>query len=114
MDRAGLPAEIATRTREIVVSTRSGDRTGAAAHPPAVTPVLRRVDTPPPSGGCRIFAVATSEAFGLSRLELNAAAACVTYVGASQLGETAATVAALREARAPPCRLIRRRGRTWS
>src|SRR5207253_1977456 len=37
---------------------------------------------------CNYFAVATTEAFGaLTRLELNAAAACVTYVERTQLGK---------------------------
>jgi DNA mismatch repair protein MutS len=45
------------------------------------------------------FAVATSEAFGaLSRLELNAAAACVTYVERTQLGKRPPLSPPLREA----------------
>ena len=41
------------------------------------------------------FAVATTEAFGaFSRLELTAAAACVTYVERTQLGAAPAALAA--------------------
>ena len=45
------------------------------------------------------FAVATSEAFGtLTRLELNAAAACVTYVERTQLGKRPPLSPPVREA----------------
>ena len=41
------------------------------------------------------FAVATTEAFGaFSRLELTAAAACITYVERTQLGQPPAALAA--------------------
>ena len=52
----------------------------------------------PPSGGSPFFAVATSEAFGaLSRLELTAAAACVTYVERTQIGKRPPLSPPLRE-----------------
>ena len=45
------------------------------------------------------FAVATSEAFGaLSRLELTAAAACITYVERTQLGQRPPLSPPVREA----------------
>ena len=45
------------------------------------------------------FAVATTEAFGaLSRLELTAAAACITYVERTQLGERPPLSPPMREA----------------
>ena len=45
------------------------------------------------------FAVATTDAFGaLTRLELNAAAACVTYVERTQLGKRPPLSPPLREA----------------
>jgi DNA mismatch repair protein MutS len=57
---------------------------------PAVTPVTRDVFDGATAERrlADYFAVATTEAFGtLSRLELNAAAACVTYVERTQLGK---------------------------
>src|SRR5665213_2925712 len=93
-DRLSLPAEIARlEPSEIIVS----DALFADAELvpywrtlPAVTPLPRDVfDTA--SAERRLtayFAVATSEAFGaLTRLELTAAAACVSYVERTQLGK---------------------------
>ena len=68
---------------------------------PAVTPVTRDVFDGATAERrlSNYFAVATSEAFGtLSRLELNAAAACVTYVERTQLGKRPPLSPPLREA----------------
>src|SRR5207253_4183689 len=57
---------------------------------PAITPLTRDVFDSATAERrlCNYFAVATTEAFGaLTRLELNAAAACVTYVERTQLGK---------------------------
>src|SRR5215510_7628089 len=80
-DRAGLGAEIARlEPGEIIVSDALyGDpELGSFLRAlPAVTPLARDV-----------FDGATTEAFGkFSRLELTAAAACVTYVERTQLGK---------------------------
>ena len=104
-DRAGLPAEIARlEPGEIVVSDALYSDPELAPYLrtlPAVTPVTRDV-----FGGATAerrlsdyFAVATSAAFGaLSRLELNAAAACVTYVERTQLGKRPPLSPPVREA----------------
>jgi DNA mismatch repair protein MutS len=104
-DRAGLPAEIARlEPSEIIVSDALYSDAELAPYLrtlPAVTPVTRDVF----DGGSAerrlsdYFAVATSEAFGtLSRLELNAAAACVTYVERTQLGKRPPLSPPMREA----------------
>src|SRR4051795_10844530 len=104
-DRAGLPAEIARlEPGEIVVSD-------ALYGDPELGPMLRALPAVMPltrdvfdgaTAERRLsdyFAVATSEAFGaLSRLELNAAAACVTYVERTQLGKRPPLSPPLREA----------------
>jgi DNA mismatch repair protein MutS len=93
-DRSGLPTEIARlEPGEIIVSD-------ALYGDPELAPYLRTLPTVTPltrdvfdgaTAERRLtdyFTVATSEAFGpLSRLELNAAAACVTYVERTQLGK---------------------------
>jgi DNA mismatch repair protein MutS len=104
-DRAGLPAEIARlEPGEIIVSDALYSDPELAPYLrtlPAVTPVTRDVFDGA-SAERRLsdyFAVATSEAFGtLSRLELNAAAACVTYVERTQLGKRPPLSPPLREA----------------
>jgi DNA mismatch repair protein MutS len=93
-DRNGLPAEIARlEPGEIIVSDALYD--DADLRPlwrslPAVTPLTRDVFDGA-SAERRLatyFAVATADVFGaLSRLELTAAAACVTYVERTQLGK---------------------------
>jgi DNA mismatch repair protein MutS len=93
-DRNGLPAEIARlEPGEIIVSEALYD--DADLKPlwrslPAVTPLTRDVFDGA-SAERRLatyFAVATVDVFGaLSRLELTAAAACVTYVERTQLGQ---------------------------
>jgi DNA mismatch repair protein MutS len=93
-DRAGLPAEIARlEPGEIVVSDALYSDPELAPYLrtlPAVTPVTRDVFDGATAERrlSDYFAVATSAAFGtLSRLELNAAAAAVTYVERTQLGK---------------------------
>src|SRR5688572_9490537 len=104
-DRAGLGAAIARlEPGEIIVSD-------ALYGDPELAPTLRSLDHV--SALARdvfdgataerrlsdYFAVATTEAFGsLSRLELNAAAACVTYVERTQLGKRPPLSPPLREA----------------
>ncbi len=93
-DRNGLPAEIARlEPGEIIVADALYD--DADLKPlwrslPAVTPLTRDVFDGA-SAERRLatyFAVATADVFGaLSRLELTAAAACVTYVERTQLGK---------------------------
>ncbi len=93
-DRSGLPAEIARlEPGEIIVSDALYDDVELAPlwrSLPAVTPLARDVFDGA-SAERRLaayFAVATVEVFGaLSRLELTAAAACVTYVERTQLGK---------------------------
>ena len=104
-DRAGLPAEIARlEPGEIVVSDALYSDPELAPYLrtlPAVTPVTRDVFDGATAERrlSDYFAVATSEAFGtLSRLELNAAAACVTYVERTQLGKRPPLSPPLREA----------------
>src|SRR4051812_28711725 len=93
-DRAGLAAEIARlEPGEIIVSDALYDD-------PELAPFLRSLPAVSPLGRdvfdgataerrlAGYFAVASTEAFGtLSRLELTAAAACITYVERTQLGQ---------------------------
>src|SRR6476646_6579575 len=104
-DRAGLTTEIARlEAAEIVVSDALYSDPELAPYLrtlPAVTPVTRDVFDGATAERrlSNYFAVATSEAFGtLSRLELNAAAACVTYVERTQLGKRPPLSPPLREA----------------
>src|SRR5258708_6791731 len=93
-DRNGLPAEIARlEPGEIIVSDTLYDDPELAPlwrSLPAVTPLPRDVFDGA-SAERRLaayFGVATVDVFGaLSRLELTAAAACVTYVERTQLGK---------------------------
>jgi DNA mismatch repair protein MutS len=93
-DRASLAAEIARlEPSEIIISDAlysDAELTPYWRTLPAMTPLPRDVFDGA-SAERRLsdfFAVATSEAFGtLSRLELTAAAACVTYVERTQLGK---------------------------
>jgi DNA mismatch repair protein MutS len=93
-DRAGLSAELARlEPGEIIVSDAlfSDPVLGRYLRTlPAVTPLARDVFDGATAERrlTEYFAVATTEAFGaLSRLELTAAAACVTYVQRTQLGK---------------------------
>jgi len=93
-DRSGLPAEIARiEPGEIIVSDALYSDVELAPYLrtlPAVTPLTRDVFDGATAERrlCDYFAVATSEAFGtLTRLELTAAAACVSYVERTQLGQ---------------------------
>jgi DNA mismatch repair protein MutS len=93
-DRTGLTAEIARlEPGEIVVSDALYSDPELAPYLrtlPAVTPLTRDVFDGATAERrlCDYFAVATTEAFGaLTRLELTAAAACVTYVERTQLGK---------------------------
>ena len=104
-DRAGLPAELARlEPSEIVVSD-------ALYSDPELAPFLRTLPAVVPltrdvfdgaTAERRLssyFSVATSESFGaLSRLELTAAAACITYVERTQLGQRPPLSPPLREA----------------
>jgi DNA mismatch repair protein MutS len=93
-NRNGLPAEIARlEPGEIIVSDALYDDAELAPlwrSLPAVTPLARDVFDGA-SAERRLaayFAVATVDVFGaLSRLELTAAAACVTYVERTQIGK---------------------------
>jgi DNA mismatch repair protein MutS len=104
-DRLSLPAEIARlEPSEIIVSDALFADADLAAYwrtLPAVTPLTRDVFDSA-SAERRLtsfFAVATSEAFGvLTRLELTAAAACVTYVERTQIGKRPPLSPPLREA----------------
>jgi len=104
-DRLSLPAEIARlEPSEIIVSDAlfaDADLVPYWRTLPAVTPLTRDVFDSA-SAERRLtsfFAVATSEAFGtLSRLELTAAAACVTYVERTQIGKRPPLSPPLREA----------------
>ena len=93
-DRAGLGAEVARlEPGEIIVSDALyGDpELGSFLRAlPAVTPLARDVFDGATAERrlADYFGVATTEAFGkFSRLELTAAAACVTYVERTQLGK---------------------------
>ena len=104
-DRASLSAEIARlEPGEIIVSDAlfsEADLAGYWRSLPAVMPLGRDVFDSATAERrlSSFFAVATSEAFGaLSRLELTAAAACVTYVERTQLGKHPPLSPPLREA----------------
>ncbi len=104
-EQAALAAEIARlEPGEIVVSDALyGDAELAPLWRalPAVTPLTRDVFDGATAERrlSDYFAVATSEAFGtLTRLELNAAAACVTYVERTQLGKRPPLSPPVREA----------------
>jgi DNA mismatch repair protein MutS len=93
-DRAALAADIARlEPGEIIVSDAvygDGELAPYLRTLPAVTPLTRDVFDGATAERrlADFFAVATTEAFGLlSRLELTAAAACVTYVERTQLGQ---------------------------
>jgi len=93
-DRNGLPAEIARlEPGEIIVSDAlygDPELSSLWRSLPVVTPLARDVFDGA-SAERRLaayFAVATVDAFGaLSRLELTAAAACITYVERTQIGK---------------------------
>ena len=103
-ERLSLPAEIARlEPSEIIVSDAlfaDADLAPYWRELPAVTPLTRDVFDSA-SAERRLtafFAVATSEAFGaLTRLELTAAAACVTYVERTQIGKRPPLSPPLRE-----------------
>ena len=104
-DRAGLAAEIARlEPGEIIVSDALyGD--GALApylrSLPAVTPLARDVFDGATAERrlAAYFALATTESFGaLSRLELTAAAACISYIERTQLGSRPPLAPPVREA----------------
>jgi DNA mismatch repair protein MutS len=103
-DRASLSAEIARlEPSEVLVSDAlfaDADLAPYWRELPAVTPLTRDVFDSA-SAERRLtsfFAVATSEAFGaLTRLELTAAAACVTYVERTQIGKRPPLSPPLRE-----------------
>ncbi len=104
-DRLGLAAEIARlEPSEVVVSDAlyaDQDLAPFWRELPAVTPVPRDVFDGATAERRLVsyFAVATSDAFGaLSRLELTAAAACVTYVERTQIGKRPPLSPPLREA----------------
>ena len=103
-DRVSLAAEIARlEPSEIIVSDALyGDAELAPfwRELPAVTPLTRDVFDAATAERrlTSFFAVATSEAFGtLTRLELTAAAACVTYVERTQIGKRPPLSPPLRE-----------------
>jgi len=104
-DRLGLAAEIARlEPGEIIVSDALYADPELAPYLrslPAVTPLARDVFDGATAERrlSDYFAVATTEAFGaLSRLELNAAAACVTYVERTQIGKRPPLSPPVREA----------------
>ena len=104
-DRSSLAAEIARlEPSEIIVSDAlfgDGELAPFWRALPAVAPLTRDMfDTATAERRLTsFFAVATSEAFGaLSRLELTAAAACVTYVERTQIGKRPPLSPPLREA----------------
>jgi DNA mismatch repair protein MutS len=104
-ERALLSAEIARlEPSEIVVSDalyNDSDLAGLFRELKAVTPLARDVFDGATAERrlTNYFAVATSAAFGtLSRLELTAAAACVTYVERTQVGKRPPLSPPLREA----------------
>jgi DNA mismatch repair protein MutS len=103
-NRASLAAEIARlEPGEIVVSDALYSDAELAAYwreLPTVTPLTRDVFDSATAERrlAAFFSVATSEAFGaLTRLELTAAAACVTYVERTQLGKRPPLSPPLRE-----------------
>src|SRR6266446_4494411 len=93
-DRAGLAADIARlEPGEIIVSDAlyaDAELAPFLRSLPAVTPLTRDVFDGATAERrlAAYFAVSTSESFGaLTRLELTAAAACVTYVERTQIGQ---------------------------
>ena len=103
-ERASLSAEIARlEPGEIIVSDALYGETDLAGYwrsLPAVMPLGRDVFDSATAERrlASFFAVATSEAFGaLTRLELTAAAACVTYVERTQIGKRPPLSPPLRE-----------------
>ena len=103
-DRASLSAEIARlEPSEVLVSDAlfaDADLAPYWRELPAVTPLTRDVFDSATAERrlTSFFAVATSEAFGaLTRLELTAAAACVTYVERTQIGKRPPLSPPLRE-----------------
>jgi DNA mismatch repair protein MutS len=103
-DRASLSAEIARlEPSEVLVSDAlfaDADLVPYWRTLPAVTPLTRDVFDSATAERrlTSFFAVATSEAFGaLTRLEITAAAACVTYVERTQLGKRPPLSPPLRE-----------------
>jgi DNA mismatch repair protein MutS len=103
-ERLSLAAEIARlEPGEIVVSDALFSDADLASYwrsLPTVTPLTRDVFDSATAERrlTSFFAVATSEAFGtLTRLELTAAAACVTYVERTQLGQRPPLSPPLRE-----------------
>ncbi|HXZ46256.1 MAG TPA: DNA mismatch repair protein MutS [Pseudolabrys sp.] len=103
-DRTALSAEIARlEPGEIIVSDAlfsEADLAGYWRSLPAVTPLARDVFDGATAERrlASFFAVATSEAFGaLTRLELTAAAACITYVERTQIGQRPPLSPPLRE-----------------
>jgi len=104
-DRMGLAAEIARlEPGEIVVSDALYSDPELAPYLrtlPAVTPLTRDVFDGATAERrlSYYFAVATTDAFGaMSRLELNAAAGCITYVERTQLGKRPPLSPPVREA----------------
>ena len=104
-DRANLSAELARlEASEIIVSDALWSDPELAPYLrtlPAVTPVTRDVFDGATAERrlSDYFAVATTDAFGaLTRLELTAAAACVTYVERTQLGKRPPLSPPVREA----------------
>ncbi len=104
-DRAGLAAELARlEPSEIVVSDAlysDADLAPFLRTLPAVTPLTRDVFDGATAERrlSSYFSVATSDSFGaLSRLELTAAAACITYVERTQLGQRPPLSPPVREA----------------
>src|SRR5712675_1232638 len=92
-DRTGLPAELARlEPGEIIVSDAlygDADVAPLLRALPAVTPLPRDVFDGATAERrlASYFAVATTDAFGsFTRIELTAAAACITYVERTQLG----------------------------
>jgi DNA mismatch repair protein MutS len=103
-DRATLSAEIARlEPGEIIVSDAlygEPDLVAFWRSLPAVTPLARDVFDGATAERrlTSVFAVSTSEAFGaLTRLEITAAAACVTYVERTQIGQRPPLSPPLRE-----------------
>src|SRR5690349_11871166 len=104
-DRVGLSAELARlEPGEIIVSDAlygDADMAAMLRALPAVTPLPRDVFDGATAERrlASYFAVATTEAFGaFSRLELTAAAACVTYVERTQIGRRPPLSPPVREA----------------
>jgi DNA mismatch repair protein MutS len=103
-ERATLPSEIARlEPGEVIVSDALFSEADLASYwrsLPVVMPVARDVFDGATAERrlTSFFAVATSEAFGaLTRLELTAAAACVTYIERTQIGKRPPLSPPLRE-----------------